>query len=383
MSGFFTLGGGGAGGGNKNQQQQQEQDQLATNSLLLFKDDEIYNKGFELWQQYYQLHQQRAQPHPHHHLQPQDVDFSVGVGPSCNRRIISTGSSSSSGGNNNIVGGGTDDHNHNHNHHQNITNNYTNSSSYRSSSGFRVMRPSSTGSAGGGINCQDCGNQAKKDCSHLRCRTCCKSRGFPCHTHVKSTWVPAAKRRERLQQLTSLQQQQQQNQQQQTQLLSLRADHHSNIPKRPREDPSSSSLACTRIPNISSGLELGGHFPSEVSSQAVFRCVKVSAVDDADDQYAYHTAVNIGGHLFKGILYDQGLEGRYSGGGGGGGESSSGSGAAQQALNFITGATTSTSAVATTSHQHQPAVTMYDPSVYPTPITAFLAGTQFFPPPRP
>ncbi|KAK6792975.1 hypothetical protein RDI58_012056 [Solanum bulbocastanum] len=376
MSGFFTLGGGGAGGGNKNQQQQQEQDQLATNSLLLFKDDEIYNKGFELWQQYYQLHQQRAQPHPHHHHQPQDVDFSVGVGPSCNRRIFSTGSSSSSGGNNNIVGGGTDDH------HQNITNNYTNSSSYRSSSGFRVMRPSSTGSAGGGINCQDCGNQAKKDCSHLRCRTCCKSRGFQCHTHVKSTWVPAAKRRERLQQLTALQQQQQ-NQQQQTQLLSLRADHHSNIPKRPRENPSSSSLVSTRIPNISSGLELGGHFPSEVSSQAVFRCVKVSAIDDADDQYAYHTAVNIGGHLFKGILYDQGLEGRYSGGGGGGGESSSGSGAAQHALNFITGATTSTTAVASTSHQQQPAVTMYDPSVYPTPITAFLAGTQFFPPPRP
>lgn len=241
MSGFFTLGGGGGGGGNKSQPQQ-EQDQLATNSLLLFKDDEIYNKGFELWQQYYQLHQQRAHP-PHH--QAQDVDFSVGVGPSCNRRIISTGSSSSSGGNNNIVGGGTDDHHH----HQNITNHYTNSSSYRSSSGFRVMRPSSSGGAGGGINCQDCGNQAKKDCSHLRCRTCCKSRGFQCNTHVKSTWVPAAKRRERLQQLTAIQQ----NQQQQTQLLSLRADHHSNIPKRPRENPSSSSLACTRIPNILSG----------------------------------------------------------------------------------------------------------------------------------
>ncbi|XP_055834416.1 protein EXPRESSION OF TERPENOIDS 1-like [Solanum dulcamara] len=378
MSGFFTLGGGGGGGENKsqhNQQQQQEQDQLATNSFLLFKDDEIYNKGFELWQQYYQLHQQRAQPHQ----QQQDVDFSVGVGPSCNRRIISTGSSSSSGGNNNIVGG-TDDHHHNINNNYNI-----NSSSYRSSSGFRVMRPSSTGSgggAGGGINCQDCGNQAKKDCSHMRCRTCCKSRGFQCHTHVKSTWVPAAKRRERLQQLTALQQQQQNQQsqnQQQTQLLSLRADHHSNIPKRPRENPSSSSLACTRIPNISSGLELGGHFPSEVSSQAVFRCVKVSAIDDADDQYAYHTAVNIGGHLFKGILYDQGPEGRYSGGG----ESSSGSGAAQQPLNFITGATTSATAAATTNHQHQPAVTMYDPSVYPTPITAFLAGTQFFPPPRP
>lgn len=53
-----------------------------------------------------------------------------------------------------------------------------------------------------GINCQDCGNQAKKDCEHMRCRTCCKSRGYPCHTHVKSTWVPAAKRRERQHQTT-------------------------------------------------------------------------------------------------------------------------------------------------------------------------------------
>lgn len=45
--------------------------------------------------------------------------------------------------------------------------------------------------------CQECGNQAKKDCSYQRCRTCCKSRDFECATHVKSTWVPASKRRER------------------------------------------------------------------------------------------------------------------------------------------------------------------------------------------
>ncbi|RRT43046.1 hypothetical protein B296_00051670, partial [Ensete ventricosum] len=56
---------------------------------------------------------------------------------------------------------------------------------------------------GGGMSCQDCGNQAKKDCSHMRCRSCCKSRGFQCPTHVKSTWVPAAKRRERQQQLSA------------------------------------------------------------------------------------------------------------------------------------------------------------------------------------
>ncbi|KAG6548964.1 hypothetical protein Mapa_009732 [Marchantia paleacea] len=49
----------------------------------------------------------------------------------------------------------------------------------------------------GGTACLECGNQAKKDCLHQRCRTCCKSRGLSCPTHIKSTWVPAAKRRER------------------------------------------------------------------------------------------------------------------------------------------------------------------------------------------
>lgn len=50
-------------------------------------------------------------------------------------------------------------------------------------------------------------------------------------------------------------------------------------------------------------------FPSEVNSPAVFRCVKVNAMDEEDeDQLAYQTAVNIGGHVFKGILYDQGPE---------------------------------------------------------------------------
>lgn len=48
-----------------------------------------------------------------------------------------------------------------------------------------------------GATCQDCGNQAKKDCSYRRCRTCCKSQSFDCPTHVKSTWVPAARRRDR------------------------------------------------------------------------------------------------------------------------------------------------------------------------------------------
>lgn len=63
--------------------------------------------------------------------------------------------------------------------------------------------------------CQDCGNQAKKDCTYMRCRTCCKSRGFQCETHVKSTWVPVSIRRPRHHlhhHINTIQQQQQQHQ---------------------------------------------------------------------------------------------------------------------------------------------------------------------------
>ncbi|XP_045819933.1 protein LATERAL ROOT PRIMORDIUM 1-like isoform X2 [Trifolium pratense] len=45
--------------------------------------------------------------------------------------------------------------------------------------------------------CHDCGNRAKKDCVFRRCRTCCKGRGYDCNTHLKSTWIPSTRRRER------------------------------------------------------------------------------------------------------------------------------------------------------------------------------------------
>ena len=64
----------------------------------------------------------------------------------------------------------------------------------------------------------------------------------------------------------------------------------------------------------------------------MFKCVRVTAVDDGEDEYAYQAVVKIGGHVFKGFLYDQGLEtrdgfpniselhlGGGSGSGGGGG----------------------------------------------------------------
>lgn len=124
-------------------------------------------------------------------------------------------------------------------------------------------------------------------------------------------------------------------------------------------------------------------FPAEVNSPAVFRCVRVSAMDDEDEHFAYQTAVNIGGHTFKGILYDQGPDGHFTHSGGGGeGSSSHGRGddvaptnTTTQQFNLITSGTS-----AATTNQ---SVSFLDASlVYPTPMNAFMAGTQFFPPPR-
>ncbi|KAJ1290546.1 hypothetical protein BS78_02G252300 [Paspalum vaginatum] len=167
------------------------------------------------------------------------------------------------------------------------------------------------GTSGGGVSCQDCGNQAKKDCAHQRCRTCCKSRGFPCTTHVKSTWVPAAKRRERQQQLAAL-------------AASAAATTAGAGPSRdPTKRPRARLTVAT--PTTSSGgdqqmVTVAERFPREVSSEAVFRCVRLGPVDQAEAEVAYQTSVSIGGHVFKGILHDVGphsLAGAGAGGAGG------------------------------------------------------------------
>ena len=51
---------------------------------------------------------------------------------------------------------------------------------------------------------------------------------------------------------------------------------------------------------------VGERFPREVSSEAVFRCVRLGPVDEADAEVAYQTTVSIAGHVFKGILHDVG-----------------------------------------------------------------------------
>ncbi|KAF9593042.1 hypothetical protein IFM89_019873, partial [Coptis chinensis] len=155
--------------------------------------------------------------------------------------------------------------------------------------------------------CQDCGNQAKKDCSHRRCRTCCKSRGYDCATHIKSTWVPAARRRERHQLSASA-------------AVDASSGSTSGV-KKPRLINSQTTTSHTSISNTTpprsfdtSSSHQDASFkealPGQVRAPAVLKCVRVTAIDDGEDEYAYQAVVKIGGHVFKGFLYDQGMEGR-------------------------------------------------------------------------
>ena len=100
-------------------------------------------------------------------------------------------------------------------------------------------------------------------------------------------------------------------------------------------------------------------------------------MDEAEDQYAYQTSVSIAGHVFKGILYDQGPDSQYSHAGD---ESSSSAAVAAAAATTTGGAATSIATVAAAAA----ASSMLDPaSLYPAPLSAFMAGTHFFPHPRP
>ncbi|KAK7323293.1 hypothetical protein VNO77_26759 [Canavalia gladiata] len=156
--------------------------------------------------------------------------------------------------------------------------------------------------------CQDCGNRAKKDCIFRRCRTCCKGRGYDCNTHVKSTWVPSIRRRDRE--------------------VTVVAGGGSISGgggglKRPRAmvgssqnatatSHSSNSNATTpkSLATSSSHQDAGfkQSLPGHVRAPAVFRCHRVSAIGNGEDEFAYLATVHISGHVFKGFLYDHGVE---------------------------------------------------------------------------
>ncbi|KAI3785318.1 hypothetical protein L1987_44434 [Smallanthus sonchifolius] len=227
------------------------------------------------------------------------------------------------------------------------------------SAAFVMMGHGVNGGASGGVSCQDCGNQAKKDCPHMRCRTCCKSRGFQCQTHVKSTWVPAAKRRERQQYLATTNQDHNRRRLVPNTKRARSGQDHDN----PTLVDPITAATTTAVAYNSSGFEVG--IPSEVTTPANFRCVRVSSIDETDDQFAYQASVNIGGHLFKGILYDQGPEGQYMGG-----DTSSGGSAGIPQLNLTTTTSPGNSIAAANFIGH---------SLYPSlGGNDYMTSTQFF-----
>ncbi|AAF87119.1 Protein SHI RELATED SEQUENCE 5 [Arabidopsis thaliana] len=345
MAGFFYLGGRDNNSNNNKQDHHQvdkdHHHQDKSNYLYLYKD-EIYNnnKGFEIWPpQYFQQQEHQQQQQQQQHASAPANFYSFGMVPS--------GSSS----------------NNNNNRSRSL---YFNVVSDHEPGGFTVTRQ-------GGMNCQDCGNQAKKDCPHMRCRTCCKSRGFHCQTHVKSTWVPAAKRRERLAQLASLQHHSASSRETQNAKRLREASGGDNNDDKDHSGGGGSALANTRVVNANSnsGLEVSQHLPPEVNSPAIFRCVRVSSIEeDEDDQaYAYQTAVNIGGHIFKGILYDQGPEHQDN-----------------HHLNLLASTATTTNveetATKTVTGNNNNGLMLDPSSLYPAQLNSFIAGTPFFTPPR-
>ncbi|XP_031379828.1 protein SHI RELATED SEQUENCE 5-like [Punica granatum] len=121
--------------------------------------------------------------------------------------------------------------------------------------------------------CEECDGQAKRECPHKMCRT-------PCNT---PNWLisrsSAAEDPRRLHLPLPLHGS-----------FSFSISHQN--PKRSRE--------------VAGGNNIDDNaFPAEVSSMALFRCVRVSSFEEPE-QLAYQTSVRIGGHVFKGILYDDG-----------------------------------------------------------------------------
>lgn len=107
-----------------------------------------------------------------------------------------------------------------------------------------------------------------------------------------------------------------------------------------------------------------------VNSPAEFRCVRVTSVDESEEEIAYSTAVNIGGHVFRGILYNYGpdMNNNYITAGN---TPPSGGETVALPLNLIPGSTV-------------PGELVDPASMYPAPLSTFMppSGTQFFPNPR-
>lgn len=154
--------------------------------------------------------------------------------------------------------------------------------------------------------CQDCGNRAKKDCIFRRCRTCCKGRGYDCNTHVKSTWVPSIRRRERDTVVPSAATAVKRprplvGSSQNATATSHSSNSNATTPK---------SLATTTTSSHQQDASFKQSLPGHVRAPAVFKCHRVSAIGNGEDEFAYLATVHISGHVFKGFLYDHGVDGK-------------------------------------------------------------------------
>ncbi|CAN6198676.1 unnamed protein product [Urochloa humidicola] len=143
-----------------------------------------------------------------------------------------------------------------------------------------------SGGGGGIIRCQNCWLLAKADgCAHRRCRTCCTGRGFVCPAHVTpSSPAPAPVQRAP------------------TASASTAAAAVAALTrKRPLDAVATSPTTSSSVGQPTAAALEG--FAREVSLDAVFRRVRLGP-DDAE--VAYHATVTIGGHVFRGVLYDVG-----------------------------------------------------------------------------
>ncbi|MED6161449.1 hypothetical protein PIB30_060842 [Stylosanthes scabra] len=177
------------------------------------------------------------------------------------------------------------------------------------------------GGGGGGLYgpefrvCQDCGNRAKKDCSYKRCRTCCKGRGYDCSTHVKSTWVPVSHRRARDIAVVAAAAGGDGGGDGGSNNKRLRGFGSSQTTTTTTNTSHSSTSNATTTKSLDStschqDAEFKQSLPGQVRAPAAFKCHRVSAIGNGEDEITYLATVQICGHVFKGFLYDQGGDGK-------------------------------------------------------------------------
>eukprot|EP00898_Chlorokybus_atmophyticus_P001534 jgi/Chlat1/2381/Chrsp17S02648 len=160
---------------------------------------------------------------------------------------------------------------------------------------------SGRGREGGTSTCQECGNQAKKDCSYHRCRTCCNSRGYTCESHIKSTWVPAAKRRERQAAAAMLSE-------------SSGGEPPAKVARTKgggggRRTPASQEKPVVELIARTSDVA-GIALPpaSQISMEALQKLLEIKVNGEGPYDFGYHAVVKVQGETFKGILYNMRLE---------------------------------------------------------------------------